>query len=95
MPIITFSADGQSFEVPEGISLLEFSLANETPMRFGCTLGSCGTCCFVPESGAENLSEMEDEERDALELHTDEEGARLGCLVGILGDVTIRQDDGP
>ena len=92
MPTLTFSAAGQSFEVSEGTSLLEFCLENETPMRFGCTVGSCGTCCFVPESGAENLSEMEDEARDTLEMCTGEEGARLGCLVKVHGDVTIRQD---
>ncbi len=92
MPTITFSADGQSFEIPEGSTLLEFCLENETSMRFGCTVGSCGTCIFVPEAGAENISPLEDEEQETIEMCSDEQGARLGCQIKILGDVTIRQD---
>lgn len=93
MPRITFSKTGQTFEVPEGASLLEFCQANETPQDFGCTVGSCGTCCVVVEAGAENLNASTDEEMETVEMCTAEDGARLGCQLVINGDVTVRPAD--
>jgi len=90
MPRITFSKTGQVFEVPPGTSLLEFCQANETPQDFGCTVGSCGTCCVVVERGAETLNPITEDERETIEMCTDESGARLGCQLRIQGDVTLR-----
>jgi ferredoxin len=44
-------------------------------------------------SGAGNVNPMSDEERDTIEMCTDVAGARLGCQLSILGDVTIRAVD--
>jgi ferredoxin len=93
MPKITFAKTGQVYEVPAGISFLEFCQKNDAPHDFGCTVGSCGTCVCVLEEGAQNVNPMEDEERETVEMCTDVAGARLGCQLKILGDVKIRQLD--
>ena len=90
MPRITFSETGQTFEAPAGASSLEFCQANETPQDFGCTVGSCGTCCIVVTAGAESLDPATDEERETIEMCTSEEGARLGCQLVVRGDITVR-----
>ena len=91
MPKITLAANGQTYEVPEGTSFLEFCQANNAPHDFGCTVGSCGTCRLELLEGAENVSPPSEDERETLEMCTDLETARLGCQLLIQGDVKIRQ----
>jgi ferredoxin, 2Fe-2S len=93
MAKLTFLKTGQTFEVPAGTSFLEFCQQNKAPHDFGCTVGSCGTCRLVFESGAENVNPLTDEERETLEMSTDVKGARLGCQLTILGDIAIRPAD--
>ena len=90
MPRLTFLKTGQTFEVQSGTSFLEFCQENAAPHEFGCTVGSCGTCVLVFESGAENVNSPTDDERETIEMCTDAKGARLGCQLVILGDVSIR-----
>ena len=90
MPKLTFLKTGQSFEVPAGTSFLEFCQENDTPHEFGCTVGSCGTCVLVIESGETNVNPLTSEERETVEMVTSREGARLGCQLKILGDIAIR-----
>lgn len=90
MPKITFQKTGQTFEVPEGSSFLEFCQANDAPHDFGCTVGSCGTCVLVLEEGADNVQPVNDEERETVEMCTDEQGARLGCQMVVNGDISLR-----
>ena len=90
MPKLTFAKTGQSFDVPAGTSFLEFCQENDAPHDFGCTVGSCGTCVLVFESGAGNVNPMSQDERETVEMTTSREGARLGCQLTILGDVAIR-----
>lgn len=90
MPRITFSHVSLDFEVPQDASFLEFCREHDAPQEFGCTVGSCGTCCIVIEQGAEHLAPVTDEERETIEMVTDEEGARLGCQMVVTGDLTLR-----
>ena len=90
MPKLSFAKTGQTYEVPAGVSFLEFCQKNQAPHRFGCTVGSCGTCVLVFEHGAENVDPLTDEERETIEMCTDVPGARLGCQMKIRGDVAIR-----
>ena len=90
MPKLTFSVSGQTFDVPEGTSFLDFCQTHTVPHEFGCTVGSCGTCVLVFESGAGNVNPMSQDERETVEMTTSREGARLGCQLTILGDVAIR-----
>jgi len=93
MPTITFLKTNRAFEVPAGTSFLEFCQENDAPHNFGCTAGSCGTCVCVLEAGAENVNPIDDEERDTVELCSDDPNARLGCQLKALGDISVRQKD--
>ena len=90
MPKLTFSVSGQTFDVPEGTSFLDFCQTHTVPHEFGCTVGSCGTCVLVFDSGAENVNPVSSDERDTLEMCTHRTDARLGCQLKILGDIAIR-----
>jgi len=91
MPIITFAKTGETHEIEAGGSFLDFCQANDLPHDFGCTVGSCGTCCLVLEAGVENVQPIDDEERETVEMCTAEPGARLGCQMKVNGDITVRQ----
>ena len=93
MPTLTFSKTGDTFEVPAGSSLLDFAQANETPQAFGCTVGSCGTCCVVIEGSTDGLNASDDEEMETVEMCSSEDNGRLGCKLVITGDVTLRPAD--
>lgn len=89
MPTLTFSVDDSTFEISAGTKLLDFCEDNDTPQKFGCQVGSCGTCICQITAGAENLNAISEEEADTVEMTTDVEGARLGCQIVVNGDVTI------
>lgn len=89
MPKLTYLDNGHEYEVPAGTSFLRFSQENGEH-DFGCTVGSCGTCRLVIESGAGNVNPQNDEERETVEMCTDVAGARLGCQLKIQGDVSVR-----
>jgi len=93
MPKLTFLVSGQTHEVPDGTSLLEFCQENGAPHDFGCTVGSCGTCRLEIVEGAENVDPITGEERETVEMSTDFEGARLGCQLVIRGDLSVRPVD--
>jgi ferredoxin len=90
MAKLTFLKTGETHEVPEGTSFLDFCQDNDAPHDFGCTVGSCGTCIAVIEAGAENVNPIGDEEAETVEMCSGIEGARLGCQLVINGDVSIR-----
>lgn len=78
-------------------SLLDIALAHKVPMGHNCG-GSCActTCHVVVRSGMDNLSEMEPDEEDRLDMA---EGltlsSRLGCQAVVKGDVVVEiQDEG-
>lgn len=93
MPKLTFAATGETYEVPEGTRFLDYCQENDLPHDFGCTVGSCGTCACVVTAGGEGLAPVGDEEAETVEMATDEEGARLGCMMVVNCDVTIRAAD--
>ncbi|HEY7518589.1 MAG TPA: 2Fe-2S iron-sulfur cluster-binding protein [Methylomirabilota bacterium] len=72
-------------------SLLDIALANGIELEHNCG-GSCActTCHVVVREGAENLSEMAEDEEDRLDtaegltLHS-----RLGCQAVVHGDVIV------
>jgi ferredoxin, 2Fe-2S len=72
-------------------SLLDIALAHDIVLEHNCG-GSCActTCHVIVVDGAENLSEMEGDEEDRLDLA---EGltirSRLGCQAVVRGDVTV------
>jgi 2Fe-2S ferredoxin len=76
-------------------SLLDIALNHGIPLEHACG-GSCActTCHVVVRAGDNNLSEIEDDEADRVEmapgltLHS-----RLGCQAVVEGDVTVEIPD--
>jgi ferredoxin len=93
MPKITILRNGKTYEVAAGSNFLEFCQDQDVPHDFGCTVGSCGTCVLVLEKGAENVSPASPEEKETIEMCTSVKGARLGCQMKVVGDVTVRALD--
>lgn len=90
MPKVTFLATGQSYEVPEGTLFIDFCNENDIDHAFGCTVGSCGTCCLMVAEGGDNIQAVTPEEQDTIDMVTDEPGCRLGCQMIINGDIGVR-----
>ena len=72
-------------------SLLDIALAHDIHLEHNCG-GSCActTCHVIVRDGADNLSEMEGDEEDRLDMA---EGltirSRLGCQAIVRGDVVV------
>ena len=72
-------------------SLLDIALAHDIHLEHNCG-GSCActTCHVIVKDGDKNLSEMEGDEEDRLDMA---EGltirSRLGCQAVVRGDVTV------
>ncbi|MEM8710706.1 MAG: 2Fe-2S iron-sulfur cluster-binding protein [Planctomycetota bacterium] len=90
MPKITFAATGETHEVPDGTRFIDFCQENDLPHDFGCTVGSCGTCALVVTEGGDALPPIDDEEAETVEMATGDEGARLGCMMIVNCDMTIK-----
>ena len=94
MPKITFRDTGETHEVPEGTSFLDFCQDNGLH-QFGCTVGSCGTCFLALESGAENVNPKTEEEQATVDMVTKNAECRLGCQLVINGDITVGPSETP
>ena len=72
-------------------SLLDIALAHDIELEHNCG-GSCActTCHVIVKEGEENLSEMQGDEEDRLDMA---EGltihSRLGCQAVVHGDVVV------
>ena len=76
-------------------SLLDIALAHKVPMGHNCG-GSCActTCHVMVKEGKENLSEMEMDEEDRLDMATELTlSSRLGCQAVVNGDVVVQITD--
>jgi len=98
---VTFLPLGKTIEVDEAKypladhgkpgSLLDIALANDIELEHNCG-GSCActTCHVIVREGAENLSDMQEDEEDRLDMA---EGltihSRLGCQAVVHGDVVV------
>mgnify|MGYP001012913443 CR=1 FL=1 len=70
-------------------SILDIFINKDVPLEHACG-GSCActTCHVIIREGAQNLSEMEDDEADRLDTAWDlTPHSRLGCQAVIKGDV--------
>lgn len=92
MPKITFLPLNQSFEAKVGESILDVALTNDVPIEHACGgFCACTTCHIIVKSGMENLSQLEDEEQDRLEVAATglTASSRLGCQAKVHGDVVV------
>lgn len=91
MPKVTFSPDNKGGEFEPGTNLLEASKRLQIELDHECGgFASCSTCRVVVEQGAENLSEIEFEEEDMMDLAQLTPPYRLGCQAKLKGDVVVR-----
>lgn len=101
MARVTFLPDGVTFEFDPATlpysghgrrrSLLDVALNFRYHLEHACG-GSCActTCHVIVRSGEENLSPMEDDEADRLDMAADLTlHSRLGCQAVVHGDVTV------
>jgi len=101
MPRVTFIVDGQERILDVDLaslpyshhglqgSLLDIAKGLDIPLEHACG-GSCActTCHVVVREGAENLSDMQDDEVDRLDTAWDvTPHSRLGCQAVVRGDV--------
>lgn len=92
MPKITFLPVNQSCEAQEGESILDVAINNDVPLQHACGgFCACTTCHVHVKSGLENLSEMEDDEQERLDMVSGFTlQSRLGCQAKIMkGEVTV------
>ncbi|MEE8516041.1 MAG: 2Fe-2S iron-sulfur cluster-binding protein [Alphaproteobacteria bacterium] len=80
---------GDSFEVPEGTTILIAAVRNGVELRHDCTDAICGTDRVRILAGLDNLSPVADNEDLTLGMLDSNPDQRLGCVARILGDVTV------
>ena len=89
MPKVTITTDDKTIEVKDEYAMIDMCEEHDTSILFGCRDGACGACMIKVINGAENLSKMEDHEKDFLETMAAEPDERLACQCKVKGDVTI------
>ncbi len=90
---MTFKNTGETFEVPEGTTILECAVSHHIPLNHDCGGNcACTTCQVWIEEGLSNLSPMAEDERGLLEANDKlDEKSRLGCQSRIKsGSVIVR-----
>jgi 2Fe-2S ferredoxin len=73
------------------LSVLDIALNHDIHLEHACGgNNACTTCHVVVKAGEENLSEMEDDEADRLDMAADLTlHSRLGCQCVVKGDVVV------
>ena len=89
MPILTIKTDKKTLTVEKNSALIDVCEHEDTSILYGCRDGACGACMIRVLENPENLSPMEDHEKDFLETMAATAEERLACQCRILGDVTI------
>ena len=91
MAKLIFSSDKISIETPDGSEVCFIANKVKASLQFDCYEGICETCCVLIEEGAENLSEINEQEKYTLGEQKIAQGYRLGCQIKIKsGNVVIR-----
>ena len=93
MATVRFKGYGE-VEVPLGTSLLEAATKAHFPEGSACGgVCACSTCHVYVLSGANLLSEQEDDEADILDKAFDvRAGSRLGCQTKIVREGVVELD---
>lgn len=90
-PAVTFKNTGKTVPAKQGQTICEIAEANGLPINAECHAGMCGSDPIRIISGRENLNEISDGEKEALEdiceLKPGE--CRLACMVKIRGPVEV------
>jgi ferredoxin len=89
VPKITIRTDQKTIDVAPDYPMINLSDEHDTSILFGCRDGACGACMIRVLAGGENISPMQDHEKDFLETMAAEPNERLACQCRVKGDVTI------
>ncbi len=89
MPKVTITTDDLVLDVKKDYPLIDMCEDHDTSILFGCRDGACGACMVKVIEGRENISKMEESEKDFLETMAAEEDERLACQCRVYGDVTL------
>ena len=89
MPKVKITTDDLTIDVREDYPLIDMCEEYDTSILFGCRDGACGACMVRILDGSENLSPMQDDEKDFLETMAAEPDERLACQCKVRGDVTL------
>jgi ferredoxin len=89
MPKVHITTDNLTIDVVNDFKLIDMCETHDTSILFGCRDGACGACMVRVLEGAENLSSMQDDERDFLETMAAEPNERLACQCRVRGDVKL------
>ncbi len=92
MPKVIFQNTGQEAEAEDGTPLKDVVRDAGWPIMFACEDGVCGTCLIRTTAGMENLSPIDEKEKETLQaMGMDPSTQRLTCQCKLKGDVTIEQ----
>lgn len=86
--MVSVEGEGE-FESPLNALLMEVLEENGAQIMFGCKTAACGTCRIRVLNSPQNLSDMEEEERDFLSYLGAGPQERLACQVKVRGSVSI------
>ena len=89
MPTVTFKSDNKQAQANPGDMLMNIAQANNASIPFGCKNGICGTCIIKVNKGMENLSPMEEKEKNTLAMFGAGPQNRLTCQCKVNGDVEV------
>lgn len=89
MPQVTIKTDNKVLEAAHNAALIDLCEHEDTSILFGCRDGACGACLIRVVKNPQNLSPMEDQEKDFLDTMAATPDERLACQCRVLGDVVI------
>ena len=89
LPHVELCPDGAVIDAVPGKSICDNLLEHGIEIEHACEKScACTTCHVIVRQGAQNLSEMEDDEADRLDTAWElTPHSRLGCQAVIKGDV--------
>jgi len=91
MSKVTLQPLGKSGEVADGTNLLQAAEQLGYEVRHDCGgFANCSTCRVIIEGGMENLSEIEFDEENMLDVAALIPPYRLACQAKVHGDVVVR-----
>lgn len=90
MPKVNFQDDELVVDAEIGANLRDVAQSEGASIPFGCEQGICGTCLISVPEGEDNLSDMEDQEKETLSAMGAEPGQRLACQCQVEGDIAVQ-----
>ena len=91
MAKVIFASDKITFETTDGSEICFIADRAKAGLPFDCYEGVCETCRVLVEEGAENLSEVNEQEKYTVGEEKIAQGYRLGCQIKIKsGNVILR-----